>query len=123
MTETAVILVLLSLACARVTRLVIKDDWPPLLWARERIVNARPPVPARVSYVEPPGQYLDEPLLQTRTHWNFWYVGELVTCPWCASAYVSGVGVLIVWALRGLPLPVLCWLAVWYAAAWLLAHE
>lgn len=48
---------------------------------------------------------------------TYWWLGELVSCPWCASAYVSGALVTVTWWLHGMPLPVLCWLAVWAAAA------
>ncbi len=100
-------LVVLALATFRVTRLVTRDDFPPIYWTRTWIQRARPGVTVRRG--------------ESSGHLRYWWLGELVTCPWCASAYVSGVLVALVWFTRGMPLPVLCWLAVWGAGA-ALAH-
>ncbi len=97
-------LVVLALATFRVTRLVTRDDFPPIHWARTRIQGARSSVMVRAAD-------------GSDSHWRYWWLGELVTCPWCASAYVSGALVAFVWFVRGMPLPVLCWLAVWGAGA------
>ncbi len=81
------ILVLLSLATFRATRLVVRDDFPPIKWARDRI---------------------------TRPEW----LHDLVTCHWCASAYLSGAGVLgLMFLPGGCPLPVLMWFATWGVGA------
>lgn len=101
-------LVLLTLATARVTRFLAKDDFPPMFWVRERIIRMRPD-----HTVYPAGQTPYE---------NHWFLAELITCPYCASAYVAGAGTLIVWGMNGMPLPVLCWLAVWCGAAALAAR-
>lgn len=40
-------------------------------------------------------------------HWSV----ELITCPWCAGAWISFATVAAVWAIRPLPLP-----ALWFGA-------
>lgn len=57
---------LLALACYRVTRLLVADHWPPVVWARARIV-------AGVKRIG-----------------RDWSVG--VTCPWCVGVYVAIAG-------------------------------
>ncbi len=51
----------------------------------------------------------------TRPEW----LHDLVTCHWCASAYISGAGVLgSMWLLpHGCPLPVFMWFATWSVGA------
>ena len=97
--------VLLVAATFRLTRLVVKDDFPPIDWARRKIRYARPVV----STIDSDG------IDRGRNRW--WWLGELVSCHWCASAYIAAgtVGLTLVWA--SLPLPVLWWLAVWAGAA------
>lgn len=88
-----------TLAVARMVRLVVDDDWPPMVRARERYVN-------RVSAAWQP----------------------LVECPWCVSVYFALPAVLwfasvvawpdvewnrtLWWIVNG-------WLAVAWAAAWI----
>jgi len=100
----ALLLFGLVLATFRVTRLVTRDDFPPVLWLRTRVVRARP-----------------DRSRQTPDGWvtTHWWLGELVTCLWCASAYVSAALVYAAWLLVGMPLPVLVWLAVWGGGAFL----
>lgn len=100
-------LFVLALATFRITRLVTRDDFPPIFHVRRWIQLARPRVTRRPAEGPP---YTD-----------FWWLGELVSCPWCASAYVSAGLVGATWWLHGMPLPVICWLAVWGAGA-ALAH-
>jgi hypothetical protein len=96
---TWLLLVLLSLATFRATRLAVRDDFPPLLWLRWKIIEARPGHVNRN---------------QEEVHW---WLGELVSCRWCASGWISLALVGSVWALHGIPLPIVCWLAVWGAGA------
>ena len=90
------LLIILSLATFRLTRLITRDDFPPVFWLRQKIVELRP------DYVRSKDQ-------QT-VHW---WLGELVTCLWCASGWVSLALVVTVWALHGLAVPLLWWFAVW----------
>lgn len=106
------LLALMSLATFRLTRLVVFDTFPPVAWVRTRLQHARPTVTRTVDVHQDgriyPGQ-IEE----------YWWLGELVGCLWCASAYISGGVTLIVWAVYGLPAPVLIWLGVWGAGAYL----
>lgn len=101
------LLIVLSFATFRLTRLVTRDDFPPIFWARTRIQRARPLIVKKPASGE--------------AYQDFWWLGELVSCPWCASAYISAGLVVTTWLWRGLPLPLFCWLAVWGAGA-ALAH-
>lgn len=94
------LLIVLALATFRLTRLVTTDDFPPIYWVRTRVQNARPMV-----------------AVPETNELRYWWLGELIGCPWCASAYVSGGLVAATWWLHGLPLPVFCWLAVWAVGA------
>lgn len=57
-----------TIACARMVRLIIDDDYPPVVWLRER-------------YVEKVGE-----------RW-----GMIVECPWCAAPYVVVVDLVWAW--------------------------
>lgn len=66
--------VLLTLgAVARITRLVVGDDFPPIAWARERIAA--------------PGEREGAGAIARA-------VADLIQCPWCVSVYVAGAVVL-----------------------------
>lgn len=94
------LLLILVLATYRVTRLITTDDFPPIYWLRWKIITARP------SYV------------RTRDNQQmFWWLGELVSCPWCASGWVSLGLVGGVWLTNGLTLPILWWFAAWGGGA------
>jgi hypothetical protein len=98
--------VLLSAATFRGTRLIVKDDFPPIVWARNKIQNARPIVWTRQpTHSDPAGDS------------RYWWLGELVSCHWCTSAYVSAglVSVSTLWV--SIPLPWLWWAGVWAAGA------
>lgn len=69
------VFILLSLATYRVTRLITKDTFPPVAKLRTMIVGKD-----------------ERKFIGTRLEW----LGELLTCYWCASVWVAGVGVLIV---------------------------
>lgn len=113
-------LVVLSLATFRLTRLVVRDDFPPIAWAREKIQRARPPVAQRSMVVRWDGngsfnlEFYDE---QSSEHWRFWWLGELLSCYWCASAYVAGALTALATLTVSVPTPWLMWLATWGAGA------
>lgn len=85
------VFLLLSLTTYRVTRLTVRDDFPPLLWARTRVQNVRP----------------------RRDDGEYWWGGELVSCHWCASGWIALVIVIVTALTVGLPAPLLWWPAVW----------
>lgn len=96
------VLVILSLATFRLTRLVTADDFPPILWARWKLQHAKPLI-RKIDGDE-----------------DYWWLGELVSCLWCASAYISGGLVLITWLLGvSIPLPIFFWFATWGAGAFI----
>lgn len=84
-------------AAARLTRLIVEDEYPPSAWVRSKwdgITNDGP-----------------------------W--AKLVHCPWCAGPYVSGIILLWAvlshlhwtwWLFNG-------WLAMSYAASWIVFHD
>jgi hypothetical protein len=110
----SLLLVILILATGRITRLITADDFPPLLWARRRIVGLRMDHQVRV----PSGGRWDGYLSPQLNHW---WLGELVTCAWCASGWVSLGLWLGTWWFVPLPLPLLWWPATWGGGAILAA--
>lgn len=57
------------LATARIVRLIVDDDFPPVLWVRRQIAKLLPP------------SWLD-----------------VLDCPWCAAPYVAIVNIAWAWA-------------------------
>lgn len=130
---------MLTLASYRLTRLVVKDTFPPVLWLRDRLAGGwRPPTLAeqeeyaragagrravlRTDWSYGPED--DEPQRYVRrVGWSPHWLAELITCPWCASAYVSAAVVAGTWWAVGLPVPLLVWAAVWGASSLLAAQE
>jgi hypothetical protein len=86
--------VLVGLGTYRLTRLLTKDDFPPLRWLRHRTTR-----------------------LGVRWEW----VEDLVTCHWCASGWITAALVGGSAVVVGVPLPWLVWPAAWAVGAWL-AH-
>jgi hypothetical protein len=106
------LLVVLSFATFRVTRLIVFDTFPPIAWSRRKIQHARPFVRHEVDVHE-------DGIIRFGYVEDYWWLGELIGCIWCASAYVSGGLVLVAWLMWGMPAPILCWLAVWGLGAFL----
>jgi hypothetical protein len=52
-----------------------------------------------------------------RWRWVPWWLKELLSCPWCVSAYISGALVAATDILVGVPSPWLTAPAVWAGAA------
>ncbi|MWA07805.1 DUF1360 domain-containing protein [Streptomyces sp. BA2] len=107
--HTALLLLVMTLATYRLTRLVVKDDFPPLLWIRHKLAGGWA------------GPDQDVPVYRAR--WSPQWLADLVSCPWCASAWVA-LGVLGGTAMAvAVPVPVLVWLAVWAGAALLASQD
>lgn len=137
------LLLLLSLAAYRATRLVVKDTFPPVLWVRDRLAGGwRPLTEAEWRYVrghskdnsfdllkgERPSFQVTEVSGETnrwveRAKWSPDWLAELITCPWCASAYVSGALVGVTDCVVGVQWPWLMGGAVWALAALLASRE
>lgn len=138
------LLVLLVLAAYRLTRLVIKDTFPPVLWLRDLVAGgSRKPTRAEMYHESYPGDlepgvsalapglkgvwYRDDEgqvwVHRANASWSPHWLGELITCPWCASAYVSGAVVAATDVVYGVPAPWLTGLAVWAGASLLASRE
>jgi hypothetical protein len=84
--------VALTLTSFRLTWLVTRDQFPPIAKPREQIVN-------KTSF----------------TRWE-WF-GDLLSCHWCASGWLSLGVVLGADLFLSVPAPVLAWGATWAGAA------
>lgn len=87
--------VLVCAATHRATRLITRDDFPPILWLRSFVVE----------------------LSTARHHW----LADLITCPWCTGVWLgAGITWLTDATVRGgLPAPVLVWATAAATAGWL----
>lgn len=94
------LIIVLGLACYRATRFVTKDDFPPIRTPREWIAG---------DGADPGTRHAPE------------WLAELVTCPWCASGWITAAAVALTDWRTSVPLPVFTWGAVWALTA-LTAH-
>lgn len=119
------LLVLMSLGVYRLTRLIVDDVFPPVLWLRDRLVGGWRPLTeverVRVGHgrVPLPFEVRDidgvEHRYVRRVLWSPQWLADLLSCPFCASGWIA-LGVTGgVWWWLGLvvPLAVLLWLAAW----------
>lgn len=131
------LLLVMSLAVYRLTRLVVEDTFPPVLWLRDRLVGGwREPTLKEQHHESFPTGEVDDGELRAvpglgmfslvdgvllifarRWSWSPFWLAELISCPWCASGWVAAGVTAGTWAVVGLPVPVLCWLAVWAVGA------
>jgi hypothetical protein len=102
------LILVLGLATFRITWLVTRDDFVPIRLTRNWIVGLRPDVMAK----RPTGRNAER-TSENAPYRDHWWLGELVTCTWCASGWISFGIVGIVWLLQGILLPVFAWWAVW----------
>lgn len=131
---TLYVFALMCLTAYRATRLLIKDTFPPVLWLRDRLVGGwRPLTEGEQGVVSrQPGGNQPFPLTEqdgqklrwnTRRSWVPYWLAELISCPWCASAYISGGLTAAVDVLHGVPVPWLVGPAVWAVSAFLASRE
>jgi hypothetical protein len=128
-----VLWLMLSAASFRLTRLVVKDTFPPVLWVRDRLAGGwRPMTEKEWDMIRKPGAKVPwthrgidgkENRWVDRASWSPYWLAELITCPWCASAYVSACVVGVTDIVIGLAWPWLMAFAVWAVAAPLAARE
>jgi hypothetical protein len=132
--ETWLLLLVMSLAVYRLTRLLVADTFPPVLWLRDRLVGGWRPLtePEQEIVARQPGGNHPFPLTEvdgvqqrwnTRRRWSPFWLAELLSCPWCASGWVALAVTGGVWASVGLPVPLLVWPAVWAVGALIAAQE
>lgn len=93
------LLLLVTVASYRLTRLVVEDSFPPALWLRERLTGESPAV--------------------ARWRWVPEWLSDLVSCRWCASVWVAGGVTLLTAVWIGVPLPLLTWAFAASGAAWI----
>ncbi len=146
------LIVVLSIATYRLTRLVVKDDFPPVLWFRDRLVGGWRPLTekeretvhasapqdrpgAKNRELSPDallvGQVMDVdygsgPVASryvTRARWVPVWLADLLSCPWCASGWVALTVTTGAAFTVGVPAPVLVWPAVWGAGALLASRD
>jgi len=136
------LLLLMALATYRLTRLVVADTFPPVLRLRDRLAGGwRPPTLKEQHHELFPhglgeGQQTTVPGLGTiqvidgdpqvyarKARWSPWWLAELVSCPWCASAWIAAAITAAVAFTVGVPAPLLAWLAVWAVGALIAAQE
>lgn len=127
---TAFVFVLLVLSAYRLTRLLVKDTLPPVLALRDRLAGGWRPLTLK-EHNEPlqartwRSQIFDDREMRwvEKKPWSPYWLGELITCPWCASAYVSGALTVLTDVFYGVPAPWLTGVAVWAGAALLTSQE
>lgn len=92
--------VLLALTSYRLTRLLVVDNFPPILRVRELLTG-------------------DEETNRPAASWVPWWLEYLAGCYWCVSVWVSGLVTLAVTLASDLPYPLLVWGGVAALAPWL----
>lgn len=137
--DTWLLLIVMSLATYRATKLVVEDTFPPVLWLRDRLAGGWRPltlveheryvaasssaqVVLRETWSYDPDNDLKQRYVR-RAGWSPYWLAELLSCPWCASGWIALAVTGGVWAVVGLAMPVLVWLAVWALGALLAGQE
>lgn len=124
----------MAVANYRATRLIAKDDFPPVLWLRDRLAGGWRPLTTKEQDVvsRQPGGNQPYPLREirgvrnrwvTRAKWSPYWLAELVSCPWCVSGWLAAALTTAVALTVGVPAPLLVWGAVWGASALLASRE
>lgn len=121
------VLTLMALTVYRLTRLVIKDTLPPVLWLRDGLAGGWRPMTGaewaqlRSSDKAKPAPW---PLRDDETNryvyrwsWSPFWLAELWSCPWCVSGWIAGGVTAVTDITIGLPAPVLQGVAVWALGA------
>ncbi|WP_086559880.1 DUF1360 domain-containing protein [Streptomyces africanus] len=130
------------LANYRASRLAVRDDFPPVLWLRDRLAGGWRPLTTRELERHPEVGDLGT---DTATHhirlgtvmridgrmnryvrrakWSPYWLAELVSCPWCVSGWLAAALTAAVDLTVGVPAPFLVWGAVWAASALLASRE
>lgn len=129
------LITVLVLGAYRLTRVIVKDDFPPVLWIRDRLVGGWRPLTSgentliyEQNALEPrpwSSMTIDgvEHRWVDRWSWVPQWLADLLSCSWCASGWVSLILVAgAAWTV-GVPAPVLVWPAVWAAASLITARK
>lgn len=131
-----VVALFMPVAVYRLTRLIVKDDFPPILWVRDRLAGGWRPLTTKEQEIlsRQPGWNHPFPLTtqdgkqlrwNTRRRWSPYWLGDLISCPWCASAYVAAgaavYGACLDWYTW--PVALVVWLYAWGVAAVVASKE
>jgi hypothetical protein len=124
-------LALLVLAVYRLTRLAVRDTFPPVLWLRDRIAGGwRPLTPGElVAPMSVPWrsqqQEIDGVMSRYVVRWKRspQWLADLASCVWCASGWITGAVTAATALTTSLPNPWLVGPAVWGGAVWLLDRD
>jgi hypothetical protein len=130
---TAFVFACMVLTAYRITRLIVRDTFPPVLWLRDRLAGGWRPLTEK-EWAQASSGGLDafrptqaikgvENRYVRRVPWSPYWLAELLSCPWCASAYVSGALTALTDITYGLPVPWLVGPAVWAGASLLASRE
>lgn len=127
------LLLTMALVTYRATRLITTDDFPPLLWVRDRVCGGWRPMTQqeldawRRDGSTGPYAPEDHSGVMTkyvrRASWVPYWLSKLVSCAWCASGWVAGLVTLATDLAVGVPDPWLAGAAVWAAGALLASRE
>lgn len=139
---TWLLILCMAVANYRATRLISKDDFPPVLWLRDRLAGGWRPLTTREQEhypVKTPTD--DQPFVRDRKLGNLtlidgqvnryvrrsrrspYWLAELVSCPWCVSGWLAAALTAAVAFTVGVPAPLLVWGAVWGASSLLASRE
>lgn len=107
--------VLIALATFRLTRLIIKDEFPPVKWPRDKILNwLDPDDEYKIEWLAKHGTGLEPP------DGHLGAVGRslayLLACPWCMSVWVGAGLTYATTFYVTVPLPWLVWAGACAAA-------
>lgn len=119
------LLVVMSLATYRLTRLVTKDTFPPVLWVRDQLAGGwREATQAEVDKGAELQMIEGEPHVYVqRVRWSPQWLADLISCPWCSSGWVS-MGVVGACAtFSSVPELLVVWPAVWAAGALIASQD
>lgn len=138
------LLFLMALATYRLTRLAVEDTFPPVVWARDRIIGGwRLPTTEEqlsdgfptqleegdVVHVAGMGSFSivdgEVQVYTIRKKWIPLFFAGLLSCPYCASGWIALGLTAGVWWWLGLALPllVLLWLSAWALGGLLAAQD
>lgn len=132
--------VCMALTVYRATRLITRDTFPLVLWLRDHLAGGwRPLTTEEQRFLFGNALSSSEERVSLRKLWNVntegtqrylyrsrhsrYWLGELITCPWCASGWIAGALTFAVDFTYGLPVPWLVGPAVWGAGALLASKE
>jgi hypothetical protein len=131
------LLAVMSLATFILTKLVVDLDFPPVLWLRDRVVGGWRPLTLaeanelRGAILTPDAKVSwdwsdlggERQRWNDRSPWIPLFFSELMSCPWCVSAWMAAGVTGGTWLIIGLPVPVLMWFGSWALGALMAQHD